>query len=134
MTDKSDIVPDEPLSFRANLGHKANLNVLASVYRDWGKPIGLDNLETVKVGIPWCLSGVILDQADKSDPMNQLHVYSLKIGETLAYKLNFTNAVVSLAGEREFRRMALMAAFMLGVEHAAEIRDAIAAERAKVTE
>ena len=62
-----------------------------------------------------------LDVADKSDPNNQLRVFCIRIGDKLAYKLILSD----ILGECDMRRLALMGFFMLGVEYANDVRQAL---------
>jgi hypothetical protein len=137
MAEKSDIVPTKPFSWQAGEQDggpvvKWNWSVPFNIYREWAtKPTDQLGDLGAKVALPWFLSATILDEADKSDPENQLRVYVLKIGETLAYRVVIAAGLVA---NEDVPRMALLAAMMIGAEHGAEIRDAIAAERAKTAD
>jgi len=131
MTDKTDLVPDKP--FAARPPGRSNLTIAIMRYRDWATkpPTSIADGGSIDgsvpgVMIPWCISATVLDEADKSDPENQIRVYCLKIGKRLAYKMTFSGGM----GDDDIRRLALMGALVIGVEHGAEIRDAIAKERA----
>ena len=129
--DKSEIVPSEPLACIDQIGRRHNVAISATVYRNWKeKPetqLGEGNVDII---VPWPLLATALTEADKSDPQNQLRVYTFQIGDRLAYKVMFTEDI----GDKDIGKLALMAALMLGVEHHAEIRDAIAIERERPLE
>lgn len=129
MAEKSDLVPHEPLRIRQEVGENAALRFGINVYRDWGD--GINDVGAVwdadyYAAVPPGLTVCILNEADKSDPANQLRVFTVRIGERLAYKVTLT---AQCGDEREILKLGFLALFMTAVDNAAEIRDAIAAAR-----
>jgi hypothetical protein len=107
----------------------ANTILDVNIYREWKtKTPTLAGDETVAVRVPWQMSAVMLEELDKSDPDGKTRVYCIGIGDTLAYRI-VMNA--EMAPVEDQRRIALLAAMMIGMDHGTEIRDAIERERSK---
>lgn len=127
---KAQLVPEQPLAFREKEGGRVNYSVKLMRYENWKSddPVIGDG---GSVQVDWPLTVSVLDEADKSDPLNQLIIYTIRIGDTLAFKMTFTSAAEQFMNPPDLRRFAMAALVMVGVEHGSEIRDAIAVERKK---
>lgn len=96
------------------------------VIRNFQEPPGIVERGQVDAGPLQCL---LLDEPDASDPLNVLGVLCLKIGRRFAIKLTYEPGFdPKIARARRDQAMAAMVA--AAVEYAAEIRDAIAVEKA----
>jgi hypothetical protein len=127
---KAQLVPDQPLACQNMAGGKANFSVQLMRYENWKSDAPLIG-DGGSVRVDWPLTVTVLDGADASDPLNQLLVYHVRVGDSLAFRMTFTGATRDMMGGAELRRFAMTALVMIGVEHGGEIRDAIAVEREK---
>jgi hypothetical protein len=122
--------PEEPsLSEKLLTGENACLRLAVNRYADWADP--KRNIKEVydatHAQVPPFLHVKYLGEADESDPGNHLRVLSLAIAKRLGYRLVITD--MAPGTEAEKLELLIAGLVMIGVEHSAEIRDAIAAER-----
>src|SRR5580704_1506412 len=114
MADKSEAAPYTPLATMPNREARFhNLAVDLVLVRSG------EIESTSTIGIPWPMSFTILDEADKSDPENQLRVFSFGIGKELCYKATFY--AKGFAREKDIVSISAMAFITLALEHAPEI-------------
>ncbi|TSA41097.1 MAG: hypothetical protein D4R58_01890 [Betaproteobacteria bacterium] len=112
--------------------HRTNWSFDLTIDRDWeGAWCRSHHAGLEGVTVPWMVDCVILDEPDLSDPLNKLHVISIRIGRRLAFRLTMTaEAKESFETRKDLDSMMLSAVLMLGADYADEIRDTIAAVRA----
>lgn len=76
----------------------------------------------VTLEIPEKLKCIVLFEADPSDPLNRRRVVGFKVGD-LAFRLE--TETVDHPADREAFHDFWLAAVLIGMEHGAEIRDAL---------
>jgi hypothetical protein len=116
MAPKQQQVPDAPELIADSLSDSASVDVAIS--RDFSERGGL-HLHRQYIKVPKALRVFILDEADESDPLNQLLVIGFRIRDEFAVKATFTGAKM----QRQFLPTAVRALLLAAVENAAEIKD-----------
>jgi len=96
------------------------------IIRDWRESAGSETIVSVDPDIMAC----ILTQADKSDPMNRSAMVAARVGKRIGFRITVDLASDYRRGMRQIDE-ALSALAVCLVDNAAEIRDAIALEKAE---
>lgn len=122
MADKSELVPFD--QFRIREGHEQSNFTFAGMRLG-----GPELMVPFDVVLPWPVTVTILNQADKSDPTNQLIVYGVMVGD-FGFKLTLT-CVGGSHLEPDLDRVMMAVMLMAGVDNSAEIKGAIASARDK---